>query len=45
MVFLKYYPKKNCFSQSIQQPETPAPVQDLEPPTPMPQEYEPSVGE
>lgn len=35
--------RKRRLEESIQQPETPAPVQDLEPPTPMPQEYEPSV--
>ncbi|CAH2085643.1 unnamed protein product [Euphydryas editha] len=36
--------RKRRHDESIQQPETPAPAQDLEPPTPIPQEYEPSVG-
>ncbi|XP_050349066.1 double-strand-break repair protein rad21 homolog isoform X2 [Nymphalis io] len=38
--------RKRRHDETIQPPETPAPTpqQDLEPPTPIPQEYEPSVG-
>ncbi|KAM3966932.1 RAD21 cohesin complex component verthandi isoform 2-T2 [Aphomia sociella] len=36
--------RKRRHEETIQPPETPAPVPELEPPTPMPQEYEPSVG-
>ncbi|XP_073952538.1 RAD21 cohesin complex component verthandi isoform X2 [Choristoneura fumiferana] len=39
-------PRKRRHEETMQPPETPAPTPaaDIEPPTPMPQEYEPSVG-
>ncbi|XP_069357238.1 double-strand-break repair protein rad21 homolog isoform X2 [Maniola hyperantus] len=35
--------RKRRHEEVIPRPETPAPAQDLEPPTPVPQEYEPSI--
>ncbi|CAH0723863.1 unnamed protein product, partial [Brenthis ino] len=36
--------RKRRHEETIHPPETPAPQPELEPPTPVPQEYEPSVG-
>ncbi|XP_048004141.1 double-strand-break repair protein rad21 homolog isoform X2 [Leguminivora glycinivorella] len=36
--------RKRRHDESMLPPDTPAPAPDLEPPTPVPQEYEPSVG-